>query len=66
MEYYDISTNEWCAASAMPWRGITVKCAAVGGVIYVLAGLQGVGRLAHVLEYHTDTDRLYYMIMLIC
>lgn len=58
MEYYDIASNEWRAASPMPWRGVTVKCAAVGEVIYVLAGLQGVGRLGHVLEYHTDTDRL--------
>ncbi|CAB1454025.1 unnamed protein product [Pleuronectes platessa] len=41
----------------MPWRGVTVKCAAVGDVIYVLAGFQGVGRLGHVLEYHTETDR---------
>lgn len=57
MEYYDIATNEWCAASPMPWRGVTVKCAAVGDVIYVLAGFQGVGRLGHVLEYHTETDR---------
>lgn len=57
VEYYDIASNEWRAAAAMPWRGITVKCAAVGEVIYVLAGFQGVGRLGHVLEYHTDTDR---------
>ncbi|KAA8585950.1 hypothetical protein FQN60_007519 [Etheostoma spectabile] len=57
VEYYDISSNEWRAALAMPWRGVTLKCAAVGEVIYVLAGFQGVGRLGHVLEYHTDTDR---------
>lgn len=57
VEYYDIATNEWRGASTMPWRGLTVKCAAVGDVIYVLAGFQGVGRLGHVLEYHTDTDR---------
>uniref|UniRef100_A0A672HJ04 Kelch like family member 7 n=1 Tax=Salarias fasciatus TaxID=181472 RepID=A0A672HJ04_SALFA len=57
VEYYDIASNEWRAASAMPWRGITVKCAAVGDVIYVLAGFQGVGRLGHTLEYHTETDR---------
>lgn len=57
MEYYDIATNEWRGASSMPWRGLTVKCAAVGDIIYVLAGFQGVGRLGHVLEYHTDTDR---------
>lgn len=60
VEYYDIASNEWRAASAMPWRGVTVKCAAVGDVIYVLAGFQGVGRLGHVLEYHTDTDRSAY------
>lgn len=58
MEYYDIANNEWRTAAAMPWRGVTVKCAAVGDVVYVLAGFQGVGRLGHVLEYHTDTDRL--------
>ncbi|XP_062265323.1 kelch-like protein 7 isoform X2 [Platichthys flesus] len=57
LEYYDISSNEWCVASPMPWRGVTVKCAAVGNVIYVLAGFQGVGRLGNVLEYHTETDR---------
>lgn len=57
MEYYDIATNEWRAAAAMPWRGVMVKCAAVGDVIYVLAGFQGVGRLGHVLEYHSDADR---------
>lgn len=60
VEYYDIASNEWRTASPMPWRGVTVKCAAVGDVIYVLAGFQGVGRLGHVLEYHTDTDRLVY------
>lgn len=57
MEYYNIATNEWRDAAPMPWRGVTVKCAAVGGVIYVLAGFQGVGRLGHVLEYHSDADR---------
>ena len=57
MEFYDIASNEWRGAAPMPWRGITVKCAAVGEVIYVLAGFQGVGRLGHILEYHTDTDR---------
>lgn len=57
VEYYDIAANEWRAASTMPWRGLTVKCAAVGDIIYVLAGFQGVGRLGQVLEYHTDTDR---------
>uniref|UniRef100_A0A7N6A4R9 BTB domain-containing protein n=1 Tax=Anabas testudineus TaxID=64144 RepID=A0A7N6A4R9_ANATE len=60
VEYYDIASNEWRAASPIPWRGVTVKCAAVGEVIYVLAGLQGVGRLGHVMEYHTDTDRLVF------
>lgn len=60
VEYYDIASNEWRASSPMPWRGVTVKCAAVGDVIYVLAGFQGVGRLGHVLEYHTETDRLVY------
>lgn len=62
VEYYDIASNEWRAASPMPWRGVTVKCAAVGDVIYVLAGFQGVGRLGHVLEYHTDTDRWVYQL----
>uniref|UniRef100_A0A671WJY6 Kelch-like family member 7 n=1 Tax=Sparus aurata TaxID=8175 RepID=A0A671WJY6_SPAAU len=65
VEYYDIASNEWRAAAAMPWRGITVKCAAVGDVIYVLAGFQGVGRLGHTLEYHTDTDRWVSLIMFI-
>uniref|UniRef100_A0A668W2N0 BTB domain-containing protein n=1 Tax=Oreochromis aureus TaxID=47969 RepID=A0A668W2N0_OREAU len=60
VEYYDIATNEWRGASPMPWRGVTVKCAAVGDIIYVLAGFQGVGRLGHTLEYHTETDRLGY------
>lgn len=60
VEYYDIASNEWHAAPAMPWRGVTVKCAAVGEVIYVLAGFQGVGRLGHVLEYHIETDRSVY------
>ena len=62
VEYYDIASNEWRAASAMPWRGVTVKCEAVGDTIYVLAGFQGVGRLGHVLEYHTDTDRFVYQL----
>uniref|UniRef100_A0A3B3QKP3 Kelch-like family member 7 n=1 Tax=Paramormyrops kingsleyae TaxID=1676925 RepID=A0A3B3QKP3_9TELE len=57
VEYYDISSNEWRPASPMPWKGVTVKCAAVGSVIYVLAGFQGVGRLAHILEYYTETDK---------
>lgn len=57
VEYYDIGRNEWHVAAAMPWRGMNVRCAAVSGVIYVLAGFQGVGRLGHILEYHTDTDR---------
>lgn len=60
MEFYDIASNEWRAAAAMPWRGVTLKCAAVADVIYVVAGFQGVARLGHVLEYHTDTDRLVY------
>ncbi|KAF3843720.1 hypothetical protein F7725_002569 [Dissostichus mawsoni] len=46
VEYYDIATNEWRAASPLPWRGIAV----VGDIIYVLAGF-------HVLEYHNETDR---------
>lgn len=57
VEYYDITSNEWRPATPMPWRGVTVKCAAVGEIIYVLAGFQGVGRLGHVLEFHTDIDR---------
>ncbi|KAJ8267273.1 hypothetical protein COCON_G00124450 [Conger conger] len=57
VEFYDIGGNEWCAAAPMPWKGVTVKCAAVGSVIYVLAGFQGVGRLGHILEYHTDADK---------
>lgn len=57
VEYYDIKLNEWKMVSPMPWRGVTVKCAAVGSVIYVLAGFQGVGRLGHILEYNTETDK---------
>ncbi|GAA6067653.1 kelch-like protein 7, partial [Tachysurus ichikawai] len=57
VEYYEIGSNEWKMASPMPWRGVTVKCAAVGSIIYVLAGFQGVGRLGHIMEYHTETDK---------
>ncbi|KAL0167061.1 hypothetical protein M9458_038905, partial [Cirrhinus mrigala] len=57
VEYYEIGSNEWKMASPMPWRGVTVKCAAVGSVIYVLAGFQGVGRLGHIMEYYTETDK---------
>nr|XP_042130491.1 kelch-like protein 7 [Peromyscus maniculatus bairdii] len=57
VEYYDIKSNEWKMVSPMPWRGVTVKCAAVGSIIYVLAGFQGVGRLGHILEYNTETDK---------
>ncbi|MEJ1279525.1 kelch-like 7 [Cricetulus griseus] len=57
VEYYDIKLNEWKMVSPMPWRGVTVKCAAVGSIIYVLAGFQGVGRLGHILEYNTETDK---------
>lgn len=57
VEYYDIKLNEWKMVSPMPWKGVTVKCAAVGSVVYVLAGFQGVGRLGHILEYNTETDK---------
>ncbi|KAJ6666596.1 hypothetical protein lerEdw1_020319 [Lerista edwardsae] len=57
VEYYDIKMNEWKMVSPMPWKGVTVKCAAVGSVVYVLAGFQGVGRLGHILEYNTETDK---------
>ncbi|XP_051981161.1 kelch-like protein 7 [Xyrauchen texanus] len=57
VEYYEIGSNEWKMAAPMPWRGVTVKCAAVGSVIYVLAGFQGVGRLGHIMEYYTETDK---------
>uniref|UniRef100_A0AAQ5ZJL0 Kelch like family member 7 n=1 Tax=Amphiprion ocellaris TaxID=80972 RepID=A0AAQ5ZJL0_AMPOC len=58
VEYYNIATNEWCAASPMPWRGVSVKCAAVGDVIYVLTGRgQFAERLPNVMKYHTETDR---------
>ncbi|CAJ0966197.1 unnamed protein product [Ranitomeya imitator] len=57
VEYYDIKLNEWKMVSPMPWKGVTVKCAAVGTVIYVLAGFQGVGRLGHILEYNSETDK---------
>lgn len=49
--------NEWKMVSPMPWKGVTVKCAAVGSIVYVLAGFQGVGRLGHILEYNTETDK---------
>ncbi|EPY85078.1 kelch-like protein 7 isoform 1 [Camelus ferus] len=57
VEYYDIKLNEWKMVSPMPWKGVTVKCAAVGSIVYVLAGFQGVGRLGHILEYNTETDK---------
>ncbi|XP_041040096.1 kelch-like protein 7 isoform X2 [Carcharodon carcharias] len=57
IEYYDIKMNDWKMVSTMPWKGVTVKCAAVGPIIYVLAGFQGVGRLGHILEYNTETDK---------
>lgn len=44
VEYYDIKLNEWKMVSPMPWKGVTVKCAAVGSIVYVLAGFSGVGR----------------------
>ncbi|XP_014196918.1 kelch-like protein 7 [Haplochromis burtoni] len=58
VEYYDITTNKWNAASRMPWRSLTVKCVPVGDVIFVLAG-RGLGAqcLTNVLEYHTKTNR---------
>lgn len=57
VEYFDIKLNEWKIVSPMPWKGVTVKCAAVGSMLYVLAGFQGVGRLGHILEYNTETDK---------
>ena len=57
VEYYDIKLNEWKMVSPMPWKGVTVKCAAVGSTVYVLAGFQGVGRLGNILEYNTETDK---------
>ncbi|TRY82274.1 hypothetical protein DNTS_009376 [Danionella cerebrum] len=57
VEYLEIGGSEWKPAAPMPWRGMTVKCAAVGSVIYVLAGFQGVGRLGHIMEYYTETDK---------
>uniref|UniRef100_A0AAQ5ZQW1 BTB domain-containing protein n=2 Tax=Amphiprion ocellaris TaxID=80972 RepID=A0AAQ5ZQW1_AMPOC len=58
VEYYNIATNEWCAASPMPWRGVRVKCVALGSVIYVLTGRGQLGEpLPNVMEYHTVTDR---------
>uniref|UniRef100_A0A672KXM0 Kelch-like family member 7 n=1 Tax=Sinocyclocheilus grahami TaxID=75366 RepID=A0A672KXM0_SINGR len=57
VEYYEMGSNEWKMTSLRPWRGVTVKCAAVGSVIYVLAGFQGVGRLGHIMEYYTETDK---------
>ena len=42
VEYYDIKLNEWKMVSPMPWKGVTVKCAAVGSIVYVLASGKGV------------------------
>lgn len=63
VEYYDITTNKWHAASRMPWRSLTVKCVPVGDVIFVLAG-RGLGAqcLTNVLEYHTKTNRLVHQL----
>lgn len=63
VEYYDITTNKWHAASRMPWRSLTVKCVPVGDVIFVLAG-DGLGAqcLTNVLEYHTKTNRLVHQL----
>lgn len=41
MEYYDIKLNEWKMVSPMPWKGVTVKCAAVGSGLR-LGWFQGV------------------------
>lgn len=43
--------------SPMPWKGVTVKCAAFGSIVYVLIGFQGVCQLGHILEYNTDTEK---------
>lgn len=63
VEYYDITTNKWHAASRMPWRSLSVKCVPVGDVIFVLAG-RGLGAqcLTNVLEYHTKTSRLVHQL----
>ncbi|XP_037540970.1 kelch-like protein 7 isoform X2 [Nematolebias whitei] len=56
IEGYDLVTEEWCDCASMP-HPQAVKCAAVGGIIYVLAcKTYGTGRKP-VLEYHTKTDR---------
>ncbi|XP_055013025.1 kelch-like protein 7 isoform X2 [Boleophthalmus pectinirostris] len=59
VEYYDTDRNQWHSASPVPWRGVSLKCAAVGERIYVLAGkgFEGMPHLKHVLEYNTRTDR---------
>lgn len=59
VEVYDIGSNKWHCASPMPWRGVSVKCAAVGRLIYVLAGraCERTPLLKHVLVYHTHSDR---------
>ncbi|XP_024858188.1 kelch-like protein 7 isoform X2 [Kryptolebias marmoratus] len=55
VEYYDIATNEWRAAASMPCS-LLVKCAAVGDVIYVLAGESHDADLQQVMEYHIDSN----------
>lgn len=58
VEYYDIASNKWHCASPIPCKGVSPKCAAVGRIIYVLAGeYEGVPQLKNVLEYHTHADR---------
>ncbi|CAB1320648.1 unnamed protein product [Coregonus sp. 'balchen'] len=64
-ECYDTRCESWqtkasmlmsrCSHGSVEANGLIYVCG--GGVIYVLAGFQGVGRLGHILEYHTDTDR---------
>uniref|UniRef100_A0A3B4BKQ5 BTB domain-containing protein n=1 Tax=Periophthalmus magnuspinnatus TaxID=409849 RepID=A0A3B4BKQ5_9GOBI len=60
VEYYDIDNNKWYSASPVPWRGVSLKCAAVGEKIYVLAGkgFQWLSHLKHVLVYNTPHFRL--------
>ncbi|RVE70271.1 hypothetical protein OJAV_G00062530 [Oryzias javanicus] len=57
VEYFEIGSSTWCSATPMPRPLHTVKCAAVGDVIYVLAESSMSMRLMNTLEYHVKNDR---------
>ncbi|KAF6715054.1 Kelch-like protein 7 [Oryzias melastigma] len=57
VEYFEIGSSTWRRATPMPRAVHTVKCAAVGDVIYVLAESCMSTRLRNVLEYQVKVDR---------